>query len=296
MMEERFISSEQMVEEITAEVQRISDAFQFILKYREQFQPSGIEFSDLRQYNPGDDASRIDWRSSARLNDLYVKEYEEEQNMDVFIIMDVSDTTDFGTADKLKSEYFATVAATIAYASVDMNVNVGIGMFGDDITFLSPDGGQTQYQKILREVTNPDNFGGTFNFEESLNELLKRVKDNTFVFILSDFIDFDHGDWEPKLKVVNSKYRKVFTLMIRDRRDYELPKTGNMRFKSPSGDQRMVVDTNRFRDRFNEEARRKEDEVEEKLRAGGSEFVKIDTRDSFAAEILSYFDQAEGSW
>ncbi|MFB6208332.1 MAG: DUF58 domain-containing protein [Candidatus Nanohaloarchaea archaeon] len=295
-MADRFISSEQMVEEITAEVQRVSEAFQFILKYREQFQPTGIEFSDLRQYNPGDDASRIDWRSSARLNDLYVKEYEEEQDMDVFIIMDVSDTTDFGTADKLKSEYFATLAGTIAYASVDMAVNVGIGMFGEDITFLSPDGGQKQYQKILREVTNPDNFGGTFDFEESLNELLKRVKDNTFVFIISDFIDFDHGEWEPKLKVVNSKYRNVFTLMVRDRRDYELPEVGNMRFKSPSGGQKLVVDTNKFKQRFEEEAAAQEEEVEQKLRTSGAEFVKIDTRDSFAAELLSYFDQSGGGW
>lgn len=290
-MADKHIASEQLIKEIDAEVKRISKAFRFILKYREQFQPSGIEFSDLRAYTPSDDANRIDWRSSARLNDLYVKEYEEEQDMDVFVILDVSDSMEFGTAEKLKREYCTVMASTLAYASVDTGINVGLGMFGDEITFLPPAGGQKQYQKILMEVTNQDNHGGTFDLEEAIDEVMKRVKENTYIFIISDFIDFAGGEWKPKMKVASARYRNIFTLMVRDLRDYKLPRAGNVRFESPDGSMEMVANTNNMKKKFEEEAAAQEKEVRDNMEEAGADFLKIDTRDSFAAEMLSFFDE-----
>lgn len=288
------ISQEDMVEEVDAEVRRVSNVFQFILKYREQFRPSGIEFSNLRQYN-NDDASRIDWNSSARLNDLYVKEYEEEQDMDVFIVLDVSDTMTFGTAEKLKSEYCAIIASTLAYASVDMAVNVGIGLFGENEEFMVPEGGEAQYQKILDEVTDPENYGGEFDLEYALEEVMKRVKENTFVFVVSDFIQPGDG-WEPIMKVMSKKYRNVFGLMVRDLRDFKLPEAGNVRFKTSDGEQELVVNTNHVKDKFEEEAESQEQEVREAISESGADFLKINTRDNFAAQMVSYFDKQSGDW
>lgn len=288
-------SREEMVEEVDAEVKRISEAFQFILKYREQFRPSGIEFSDLRQYN-NDDASRIDWNSSARLNDLYVKEYEEEQDMDVFIILDVSDSMTFGTAEKLKSEYCSVLSATLAYASIDMAVNVGIGLFGDEKKFMVPDGGEQQYKKILGEVTDSDNYGGDFDLEHALDEVMKRIKENTFVFVISDFIDTDTEAWKPKMKIVSKKYRNVFSLMVRDLRDFKLPEAGNVRFKSPNGEQNLVVNTEATREKFEKEVEDQEEEIKKAVSASGSHFIKINTRENFAAQLMSYFDGQSGDW
>lgn len=287
-------SKEEMFEEVDAEVRRVSKVFRFILKYREQFRPSGIEFSDLRTYN-NDDASRIDWNSSARLNDLYVKEYEEEQDMDVFIVLDVSDSMTFGTADKLKSEYCAVLASTLAYASVDMAVNVGIGLFGENEKFLVPEGGEAQYQKILSEVTDPENYGGEFDLEYALDEVMKRIKENTFVFVVSDFIDPGKG-WEPIMKVMSEKYRNVFNLMVRDLRDFKLPETGNVRFQASDGSQELVVNTNRVKGKFEEEVEEQEQEIREEISESGADFLKINTRDNFAAQLVSYFDSKQGDW
>lgn len=288
-------SRDEMVEEVDAEVKRVSKVFQFILKYREQFRPSGIEFSDLRTYN-NDDASRIDWNSSARLNDLYVKEYEEEQDMDVFIVLDVSDSMTFGTAEKLKSEYCAVLTSTLAYASVDMAVNVGVGLFGENEEFIIPDGGEAQYQKILSEVTDPENYGGDFDLEYALDEVMKRIKENTFVFIVSDFVDAGGEGWKPIMKVMSEKYRNVFNLMVRDLRDFKLPEAGNVRFQASDGSQELVVNTDHVRDKFEEEAERQEEDIRSSVSEAGADFLKINTRDNFAAQLVSYFDEKSGEW
>lgn len=287
-------SKEEMVDEVDAEVRRVSKVFRFILKYREQFRPSGIEFSDLRTYN-NDDASRIDWNSSARLNELYVKEFEEEQDMDVFIVLDVSDSMTFGTAEKLKSEYCAVLTSTLAYASVDMAVDVGVGLFGENEEFIVPDSGEAQYQKILGEVTDPENYGGEFDLEYALDEVMKRIKENTFIFVVSDFIQ-PGEEWEPIMKVMSEKYRNVFNLMVRDLRDFKLPETGNVRFQASDGEQELVVNTNRVKDKFEAEVEEQEQEVRQEISESGADFLKINTRDNFAAQLVSYFDEKGGGW
>lgn len=289
------LDREKIVNQVDAEVRRIADLFRLILKYREQFQPSGIEFSDLRTYLPSDDASRIDWKSSARTNDLYVKEYDVEKDTDTFIILDASSTMTFGTAEKLKSEYVAVLAATLAYASVDNGLNVGLGIYGKEKLFLEPDGGDRQYQRILREVTKPEYYGGTFNLEEALGDTLGRLKAKTSIFLLSDFIQVE-GEWDADMKLASSKFRHLLSVMVRDLRDYKLPESGNMRFESPSRDTSTVVNTNRVREKFNKEVLEQEEKIEKSVKGAGSGFVKVDTRDSFGAEIASYFDEEGENW
>lgn len=288
------VSKEQLVKEVNLEVKQVADLFRFVLKYKEQFQPSGIEFSDLREYLPSDDAKRIDWKSSARTNDLYVKEYDIERDTDTFVILDVSDTMTFGTADKLKSEYAAVLASTIAYASVDNGLNVGIGMYGEDTYFIPPDRGQEQYQRVLREVTDPENYGGVFDLEAALRDCIGRLKPSTSIFLVSDFLEVE-GDWKGEVKLSNSKFRHFLSLMVRDLRDYQLPESGNIRFESPSGGGRQVVNTSRVNEEFNKEAQKQEEEIKERLREVGSGVLKIDTRDSFAAKMSEFFDKG-GEW
>lgn len=289
------LQKDDVIEEVDAEVKRVSEIFRFILKYKRQYQPSGIEFSDLRQYLPSDDANRIDWKSSARTNDLYVKEYDEEEDTDTFIILDTSTTMTFGTADKLKSEYAAVMASTISYASVDIGIRVGIGMFGEEEEFLTPERGESQYQNILRNVTDPKNYGGMFELEYAIDEVIGRLKPNTTVFIISDFIEPGEG-WADKLKLANSKFEHVMCVMTRDLRDYKLPESGNVRFESPSTGSQIVVNSDSVRDKFEEEVKKQEKEIEQKILNAGASFLKIDTRDSFAARFTSYFDSEAKQW
>jgi uncharacterized protein (DUF58 family) len=291
----RMQDREQLINEIDSEVKRVADLFRFILHYKEQFQPSGVEFSNLRQYMPSDDASRIDWKASARSNDLYVKEYDVETDTDTFILVDTSDTMTFGTADKLKSEYAALMAATLAYASVDIGQKVGLGMYGGDGTLITPERGQTQYHLILRELVNQDNYGGQLNLEEALKDVIGRLKPNTTVFLLSDFLDIE-GEWKANMKLANSKFRHMMTTMVRDLRDYKLPDSGNVRFEAPGGGSKQVFNTTKMKDEYEKRAAEQEQHIREKATGAGSNFLKIDTRDSFGAEFASYFNQSEVEW
>ena len=289
------LSSDEIVKTVDAEVKRISEFFQFILKYNEQFQPSGVEFSGLRQYLVTDDASRIDWKHSAGSPDLYVKQYEEEKNMDTFILLDASATMQTGTAEKIKSEYASVVASTIAYASVDAGLDVGIGVYGETETIMSPQGGNTQYQKILREVTNEDHYGGRLDLEESLNNVIGKIKEDTVVFIISDFLEVD-GEWKSTVRVASEKFRHVMGIMVRDLRDYKLPEDGALSLESPYSDEPVTVQTNSVAEKFNEEARKQEEEIEEMIKGAGAGFLKIDTRDNFSAKFASYFDEEGETW
>lgn len=290
------IDRDEIRQALDAEVKRISDLFRFVLKYKRQFQPSGVEFAGLRQYLPSDDASRIDWKNSAATPDLYVKEYDEDVDMDVFILVDCSDTMTFGTADKLKSEYSAVVAAAIAYASIDANINVGFCMYSEEEKmFVTPAGGTEQYDLIIDEITKPEHYGGKINMEDAIDDVIAQIKENTALFIISDFLDTE-GEWKSKLALSSRKFRHVMSVVVRDLRDYKLPESGNFRFESPDGSQQMVVNTSSVREQFNEQAKRDEEALEEKIKGGGSAFIKLDTRDKFSARFAEYFDDNNEEW
>ncbi|MFB6147249.1 MAG: DUF58 domain-containing protein [Candidatus Nanohaloarchaea archaeon] len=292
--EDDLVEPAKLRKQVDAEVKRVSDLFRFILKYKEHFQPSGVEFSGLREYLPSDDANRIDWKISAGKPDLYVKQYDEDRDMDVFIILDVSETMLFGTADKLKIEYAAVVASALAYASVEAGINVGIGIWGEETRIVTPQGGDEQYQRILHEVTKYERYGGKFDLEDAMNDTIGQIQDNTAIFIISDFLDVE-GEWKSKMQLANEKFRHQMAVMVRDLRDYKLPESGNFRFESPQGDQ-IVVNTNRAKEEFDREAQQQMEQMENKLTGAGASFLKIDTRDEFAGSFAEYFDQEEGGW
>ena len=296
VLEDKFIDQRELRDSMDAEVKRISDLFRFVMKYQRHFQPSGVEFSGLRQYLPSDDASRIDWKNSAGKPDLFVKQYEEELDMDVYIVLDASRTMTFGTTEKLKSEYTAIVTAALAYASVDAGMDVGMGIYGEDKRIITPAGGTDQYDRFLDELTNLDNYGGKFNLEDALNDTIGQIKENTALFVISDFLELEGEDWKSKLTLCNMKFRHVMAIMARDLRDYELPDSGNFRFESPDGSEQQVVNTSKYKEKFNEEAKKQEQQMETKLTETGSSFLKIDTRDKFSASFAAFFDSDEGEW
>ncbi len=292
---EDFFGKEDLTQKVDTEVKKVADTFMFAMKYKEQFQASGIEFSDLRQYQTSDDASRIDWKNSATGDDLYVKEYEEEKDLDVFVIVDASDSMMFGTADKLKSEYAAIVAAAIAYASIDMGINVGFGIYGDDELVMLPDGGQAQYQKILTEITRFDNYGGDFNLEHALDSVVGQIKENTSIFLISDFLSVE-GDWKSKMLVSSKKFRHVLNIMVRDLRDTKLPDAGNFRFEDISGNGQLVANTSKIREEFEEKVKEEEQKTINKIEASGASVIRVDTRENFSGKFAQYIDEEGDEW
>ncbi len=281
---------EELMMEIDAHVRQLVDVFRFVLKYRIMFRGSGVEFAGLREYVPGqDDAIRIDWKASLRANKLYIKQYEEERDLDVYILFDSSASMLFGSQERLKSEYAAIVCGAIAYAAVESGDNVGFGMFSDNmLVSLDPMSDITQYYKILRHVVDPQYYGGRCNLGKSLDYLVNALRARTILFLISDFIALDRN-WADSLKMLGGKLDRIVGIMSRDIRDSELPEgVGYMRFKDPFSDQVMNVDVDKIREEYNYMTERQEKHIESEFQDVGLGFVKVYTSDPFVEPLVKY--------
>ncbi len=282
---------EVLMREIDANVKKLMDAFRFILKYRILLRGRGIEFAGLREYTQHDDASLIDWKSSVRLNKLYVKQFEEERDLDVFILLDTSSSMLFGTTNQTKSEYAAVLAGTFAYAGVTIGDNVGLGLFSDEVkVFVPPMPGPDQYFKILDVLVNPKMYGGDCNLTEALNFCVENLRTKTILFVISDFIGAGKA-WKDPLKSLCGKLERVFGLMVRDIRDTFLPEgVGLIRFSDPYTGKTLVVNIDKVKDEFKRLAKRQETEVETEFISSGAHFIKIYTIDPFVIPLVKYFN------
>ncbi len=279
---------DELVAEVDKNVMGFTEIFNFILKYKILFRSSGLEFAGLREYSPGeDDASRIDWKASLKSQKIYVKQYEEEKNLDIFILFDSSSSMLFGTQEKLKSEYASIVAATLSFASVEVGDNIGFAMFNDKIiNFLEPLQDISQYYQILNLLVDKKNYGGACNMGKALSMVLNNVSEKTIVFIISDFIGID--DIENKIKMCAGKFDKIFGIMIRDPRDESLPPDlGYISFLDPFSNKTMTVNTDKIRDKFEQEAKQQVLNLEKIFVESGASFIKILTNKPFAEPIIN---------
>lgn len=286
---------EELTNEVDANVRELVDTFRFLLKYIILFRSSGVEFSGLREYIPEqDDATRIDWKASLRSKKLYVKQYEDEKDLDVYVLLDASNSMLFGTQEKLKSEYAAVIAATIAYAAVESGYNIGFAMFSDNIRcVLDPLSDITQYYKILRFVVDPKNYGGGCNMTDALSFLVNIVADRTIMFIISDFIGLSKG-WDDNVRMMAGKIDKVVGFMVRDVRDTYIPKgIGNMRLSDPFSNKILTVDLDKVSEEFERLAKKQEKDVERVFIEGGMGFVKVYTNESFVRPLVHYLELTE---
>jgi len=281
---------EDLMMEIDAYVRQLVDTFRFALKYRIMFRGSGIEFAGLREYIPEqDDATKIDWKASLRTNKLYVKQYEEERDLDVFILLDCSSSMLFGSQGKLKSEYATIVSGSIAYAAIESGDNVGFAMFSDKVNIsFEPESDITQYYKIIRHAVDPQYYGGRCNMGKSLNYMLNMVKANTILFIISDFIGLDRN-WDDALKMMGGKLDRVVGIMSRDLRDSKLPEgVGYLRLKDPFSEKMVTVDADKVREPYNYLAQNQEEKIQKDFQDVGLGFVKVYTTEPFVQPLIKY--------
>ncbi len=281
---------EDLMMEIDVHVRQLVDVFRFALKYRILFRGSGVEFAGLRDYVPEqDDATRIDWKASLRANKLYIKQYEEERDLDVFILLDCSSSMLFGSQEKLKSEYATIVSGAIAYAAIETGDNVGFGMFSDKVNIsFEPESDMTQYYKILRHAVDPQYYGGKCNMGKTLSYMLNMLKPRTILFIISDFIGLDEN-WDDALKMMGGKLDQVVGIMSRDLRDSRLPEgVGYLRLKDPFSDRTVTVDVDKVREPYNYLAKRIEDEIQQDFQDVGLGFVKVYTTEPFVQPLIKY--------
>lgn len=212
----------------------------FAGEYHSAFKGRGMTFSEVREYQYGDDIRDIDWNVTARHNRPYVKVFEEERELTVMLMVDVSGSKDFGAIGMIKRELMAELSATIAFSAIQNNDKVGVVFFSDKIEkFIPPKKGRKHILLVIRELLDftPENSGTDINM--AMEFLTSAIKKRCTTFVISDFIDDKH-DYYKSLSIANNKH-DVIALQVYDKREAELPDVGLMRIlDSETGEERWI--------------------------------------------------------
>lgn len=213
----------------------------FAGEYHSAYKGRGVIFSEVREYVPGDDVRDIDWNVTARQNKPFVKVYEEERELTVMLLVDVSGSRSFGAVGEAKMEKMAEIAATLAFSSIQNNDKVGMIMFSDKIEkFIPPKKGRKHILLLIREIINyqPENEGT--DIDQALRFLTNAIKKRTVAFLISDLIDTH--DYTQSLMIASRKHDLV-TLQVYDKRDCEMPDVGLVKMRDLETGETAWIDT-----------------------------------------------------
>ena len=210
-------------------------------QYHSAFKGRGMTFSEVREYEYGDDIRNIDWNVTARFNRPFVKIFEEEREMTVMLLIDVSGSNDFGSRQQSKRDLTAELAAVLAFSAIQNNDKVGVIFFSSKIEkFIPPKKGSTHILRIIREIVDFKPTERGTDIGEGLRFLTSAIKRRTTAFLISDFMT--GSDFEKELRIAANKHDLV-ALRITDRREMEIPKVGLVKFRDAETGQERWVDT-----------------------------------------------------
>jgi uncharacterized protein (DUF58 family) len=213
----------------------------FAGEYHSQFKGRGMAFSEVREYQPGDDVRSIDWNVTARLNKPYIKVFEEERELTVMLLVDVSASRNFGTLTQTKRDMMAQVAATLAFSTIANNDKVGVIFFSDKIEkFIPAKKGKTHVLHIIRELLSFEPTSAGTNIAQAVQYFTNAQKRHCTAFIISDFIN--PGDMYQPLMIASNRH-EINAIQIYDRHDAELPNVGLVKFHDAESGQDLWIDT-----------------------------------------------------
>lgn len=259
-------------------------------EYHSAFKGRGMAFSEVREYQYGDDVRSIDWNVTARLNHPYVKVFEEERELTVMLLVDVSGSNRFGTHHQFKEELVAEVAATLAFSAIQNNDKVGMILFSDKIEkFIPPKKGSSHILRIIRElITFRPTSNGT-DLSEALRYFSNIIKKRCTAFLLSDFYDDNYTD---ALKIASSKHDLV-AIRIADEKEARLPDLGLAKFYDPETGETIWIDTadsgirNQFASRYADHTNR----VDETFSKYGIDQTVLYTGEDYVKELKKLFER-----
>lgn len=213
----------------------------FAGQYHTAFKGRGMAFSEVREYQYGDDVRDIDWNVTARFNHPYVKVYEEERELTVMLLVDMSQSLDFGTAVQFKKDMVAEIAATLAFSAIQNNDKIGVIFFTDKVErFIPPQKGRKHILYIIRELLDFNPESNLTNINVPLEYLTNAIKKRCTCFLLSDFID--SHDCKDALTIAN-RMHDVVAIQVYDKRVEELPNVGLMKVKDAETGAERYIDT-----------------------------------------------------
>ncbi|MCH7762167.1 MAG: DUF58 domain-containing protein [Candidatus Marinimicrobia bacterium] len=261
-------------------------------EYHSVFKGRGMTFSEVREYQPGDDIRLIDWNVTARCGSPFVKVFEEERELTVYLMVDVSRSGHFGTQLQFKSELAIEIAAVLGFSAIKNNDKVGLILFSDEVEkYIAPKKGRSHVLRVVRELLYHQPRGKGTSLKTALDFLLHIAKRRSVVFLLSDFID--DGYWS-SLKIANRKH-DIIGLQMNDPFELAIPDIGLVKVHDPETEESTWIDTSsgkerrRFEDRVTEER----DTFKRECERIGFDLIHISTDKDYVEPIMTYFKKRE---
>ncbi|MCR4829566.1 MAG: DUF58 domain-containing protein [Bacteroidales bacterium] len=257
-------------------------------EYHSAFKGRGMAFSEVREYQYGDDVRNIDWNVTARLNHPYVKVFEEERELTVMLLIDVSGSHRFGTTKQYKSELIAEIAATLAFSAIHNNDKVGVVMFSDRIEkFIPPKKGSSHILRIIRELIGFQPTGTGTDIAEGLRYFTNVIKKRSTAFLISDLYD---SGYDNALKIAAGKHDLV-VLHVDDARERTLPKMGLVSFKDLETGEIRWIDTSAaaVQKAYTANYLQHKEETETLLTKYGIDYTTISTGQDFVKPLMGLF-------
>ena len=259
-------------------------------EYQSTFKGRGMTFSEVRQYQYGDDIRAIDWNVTARYNEPFVKIFEEERELTMMLVVDISGSEFFGTRQQFKKDTITEIAATLAFSAIQNNDKVGLILFSDQIElFIPPKKGRSHVLRIIRELIEFEAKSKKTNIDQALKFLSNVLKKKAIVFVLSDFMD---DNYERTLKITGSKH-DLTGIRVFDKHDLEIPNIGMVEMLDAETGEVHLVNTNAssVRKQYKTNALYLENYFITTFRKSGAGVINTRVDQSYVKKLLGYFKQ-----
>ena len=260
----------------------------FAGEYHTAFKGKGMAFSEVREYQPGDDIRSIDWNVTARYNSPFVKVFEEEREMTVMLLIDMSASGNFGTQEQFKRELATELAAILAFSAINNNDKVGVIFFTDKVEqFIPPKKGKSHILRIIREVLAFKPTGKGTDIAGALEYFSAVIKKRSICFILSDFMS---KEFDRPLKIASKKHDLV-ALRIHDKREDTLPNVGLVPMQDAETEKMLFVDTSskKVRDNFAKNRAQATEKLRKLFPASGVDLIDITTGTDYVKPLINFF-------
>jgi uncharacterized protein (DUF58 family) len=262
----------------------------FAGQYHTAFKGKGMAFSEVREYGFGDDIRNIDWNVTARFNHPYIKVFEEERELTVMLLIDVSGSRLFGTRNKHKHEMLTEIAATLAFSAIQNNDKIGVIFFSDKLEkFIPPQKGKKHILYIIRELVDfqPKNTGTDIGF--ALKYMTGVIKKRCTAFVLSDFID--NKPFQTDLTIANNKHDLV-AIQVYDQRETALPDVGLMTILDAETGMSSSIDTSsvKTREAYRLWWKNQQDMVQDSFKKSRVDFVSVATDQDYVKALMNLFN------
>ncbi|HKU60098.1 MAG TPA: DUF58 domain-containing protein [Gemmatimonadales bacterium] len=285
-------------EEVTHEVRRLEITTRHLVRdimageYSSAFRGRGVEFAEVREYQPGDDIRTIDWNVTARLGSAYVKRFLEERELTILFLADVSASGGFGTRRRTKGQLAIEVAAVLALAAARNNDRVGVAFATDRIEhYVAPAKGRRQALRVISDLLSYQPRAPGTDLARALTELEPVLRRRAVVFLLSDFLAAGYAPALARL----SRRHDVIGIQVADPRERDLPDVGLVTLWDPESGAWRIVNTGdaRLRQRFRDRAERWDRELIQTFSESGADLLRLDTGEPYADALIAFFRRRE---